>query len=185
MVDARAASQITNLLICIEMLIASVAHFYIFPYEEWAPGYRENREEMLKAVSARVSVLATPHHATPHHHTSHHTPYTTLCLITYLYTGTNTNKAQHTTHRTLYTTVKSNVSTNTTNILYPTPPPITSLHTTTEQAVSARRHAGSARLRTRRHADGHRLGPREGGRFCRRRTWTRTRSKQQRRRPRW
>lgn len=43
MVDERTATQIQNLLICIEMLIASLAHFYIFPYEEWEPGYRENQ----------------------------------------------------------------------------------------------------------------------------------------------
>ena len=44
MVDERTATQIQNLLICIEMLIASLAHFYIFPYEEWEPGYRENQK---------------------------------------------------------------------------------------------------------------------------------------------
>lgn len=44
-VDARSASQIQNLLICIEMLLASLAHFYIFPYEEWKDGYKREREK--------------------------------------------------------------------------------------------------------------------------------------------
>jgi hypothetical protein len=35
MVDEKSALQIQNLLICIEMLIASLLHFYIFPYHEW------------------------------------------------------------------------------------------------------------------------------------------------------
>ncbi|KAJ1440878.1 organic solute transporter Ostalpha-domain-containing protein, partial [Ochromonadaceae sp. CCMP2298] len=39
-VDHRTASQIQNLLICIEMLIASLAHYYIFPHEEWEEGYK-------------------------------------------------------------------------------------------------------------------------------------------------
>ena len=39
LVDARAALQIQSLLICIEMLIASVAHYYVFPYHEWQPDH--------------------------------------------------------------------------------------------------------------------------------------------------
>lgn len=31
---------IQNLLICVEMLIFSLAHWCVFPYEEWEPGYR-------------------------------------------------------------------------------------------------------------------------------------------------
>jgi hypothetical protein len=34
-VDTRSAGQIQNLLICIEMFMAAIAHFYVFPYEEW------------------------------------------------------------------------------------------------------------------------------------------------------
>ena len=35
----RAAYR-ADFLICIEMLVASLAHFYIFPYRQWEPGYR-------------------------------------------------------------------------------------------------------------------------------------------------
>ena len=53
-VDDKAASQIQNLLICIEMLLASLAHFYIFPHHEWATGYKKEREKgiMLKDTLA-------------------------------------------------------------------------------------------------------------------------------------
>uniref|UniRef100_A0A7S4K9Z7 Uncharacterized protein n=1 Tax=Odontella aurita TaxID=265563 RepID=A0A7S4K9Z7_9STRA len=34
------AKQAQNFLICLEMLLFSIAHFYCFPTEEWAPGYR-------------------------------------------------------------------------------------------------------------------------------------------------
>jgi hypothetical protein len=37
--DPSQANQVQNLLICIEMLVASVAHYYVFPYEEWEEGY--------------------------------------------------------------------------------------------------------------------------------------------------
>ncbi len=46
-VDEHTGSQIQNLLICIEMLIASLAHFYIFPYQEWADDYKKEREKGL------------------------------------------------------------------------------------------------------------------------------------------
>lgn len=53
-VDERTAVQVQNLLICIEMLLASIAHFYIFPYEEWKDGYKREREKgiMLKDTLA-------------------------------------------------------------------------------------------------------------------------------------
>ena len=35
-------------LICIEMLLASIAHFYIFPYYEWAPNYKKSKEDSIK-----------------------------------------------------------------------------------------------------------------------------------------
>ena len=35
LINDRASLQIQCLLICIEMLLASIAHFYIFPYNEW------------------------------------------------------------------------------------------------------------------------------------------------------
>ena len=37
LINERASLQIQCLLICIEMLLASIAHFYIFPYNEWYP----------------------------------------------------------------------------------------------------------------------------------------------------
>ena len=39
-IDKRSASQIQNLLICIEMLIAALAHVYVFTPEEWHDGWR-------------------------------------------------------------------------------------------------------------------------------------------------
>jgi hypothetical protein len=48
LLDERAASQISNLLICIEMLVASLAHIYIFPYQEWEPGYQKAKERTLQ-----------------------------------------------------------------------------------------------------------------------------------------
>lgn len=44
LIDAKSAAQIQNLLICIEMLIAAVAHFYIFPHEEWHDGFRRRKQ---------------------------------------------------------------------------------------------------------------------------------------------
>ena len=38
--DRKQAKSIQNLLICVEMLIFSLAHWCVFPYEEWEPGYR-------------------------------------------------------------------------------------------------------------------------------------------------
>jgi len=46
LVDERAANQIQSLLICIEMMIASIAHFYIFPYEEWQIGFQRDRRKV-------------------------------------------------------------------------------------------------------------------------------------------
>mmetsp|Transcript_2732 Transcript_2732/g.6487 ORF Transcript_2732/g.6487 Transcript_2732/m.6487 type:complete len:696 (+) Transcript_2732:196-2283(+) len=36
------SEQIQNFLICLEMLLFSIAHFYCFPVEEWQPGYKVN-----------------------------------------------------------------------------------------------------------------------------------------------
>lgn len=47
LVEEKAALQIQNLLICIEMLIASLAHFYIFPYHEWQEGYKREKEKSI------------------------------------------------------------------------------------------------------------------------------------------
>jgi hypothetical protein len=43
----RQAMQIQNLLICIEMLLASLAHLYIFPYYEWEDGYKREKEKSV------------------------------------------------------------------------------------------------------------------------------------------
>jgi hypothetical protein len=34
-----------NFLICLEMLLFSIAHFYCFPTEEWEPGYEQKHSE--------------------------------------------------------------------------------------------------------------------------------------------
>lgn len=47
LVDEKAAAQISNFLICVEMLIASIAHFYVFPHHEWHPTYQKQRERTL------------------------------------------------------------------------------------------------------------------------------------------
>ncbi len=44
-VGVKQASQIQNLLTCIEMLLASLAHFYIFPHYEWQDGYKREQEK--------------------------------------------------------------------------------------------------------------------------------------------
>lgn len=41
MTSEEEADQIQNFLICIEMLLASIAHYYIFPYEEWEENYQD------------------------------------------------------------------------------------------------------------------------------------------------
>eukprot|EP00567_Pseudictyota_dubia_P010619 CAMPEP_0197446984 /NCGR_PEP_ID=MMETSP1175-20131217/11757_1 /TAXON_ID=1003142 /ORGANISM="Triceratium dubium, Strain CCMP147" /LENGTH=690 /DNA_ID=CAMNT_0042978163 /DNA_START=140 /DNA_END=2212 /DNA_ORIENTATION=- len=42
------AKQAQNFLICLEMLLFSIAHFYCFPTEEWEPGYRPKQENDKK-----------------------------------------------------------------------------------------------------------------------------------------
>lgn len=44
--DEKTASQIQNLLICIEMFMASIAHFYVFPYEEWGRNYEKEQKKI-------------------------------------------------------------------------------------------------------------------------------------------
>ena len=46
LLDTHAASQIQNLLICIEMFMASIAHFYVFPYEEWGKNYEKEQKKI-------------------------------------------------------------------------------------------------------------------------------------------
>lgn len=52
MVDEKAASQIQNLLVCIEMLIASLALIYVFPFQEWQEGFKRDKQIMLKDTLA-------------------------------------------------------------------------------------------------------------------------------------
>jgi len=58
-VDAKHAAQIQNLVTCIEMLLASLAHFYIFPYYEWADDYKREKEKRCVGIgiNARLAVL--------------------------------------------------------------------------------------------------------------------------------
>jgi len=39
------ADQAQDFLICLEMLLFSIAHFYVFPYEEWKEGYRPKEDK--------------------------------------------------------------------------------------------------------------------------------------------
>lgn len=48
LVDQKASVQIQNLLICIEMLLASLAHVYVFPYQEWAEGYKKEKNQGIR-----------------------------------------------------------------------------------------------------------------------------------------
>lgn len=41
------AAQIQNVLICLEMLLFSIAHWCVFPWEEWQPEYRENQGKIM------------------------------------------------------------------------------------------------------------------------------------------
>jgi hypothetical protein len=58
--DSKSAMQIQNLLICIEMFMASIAHFYIFPYQEWQPGYEKISVNFQEALA--LPGLATDLH---------------------------------------------------------------------------------------------------------------------------
>jgi hypothetical protein len=42
--------QAQNFLICLEMLLFSIAHFYCFPTDEWQEGYRPASEKKLKGL---------------------------------------------------------------------------------------------------------------------------------------
>ncbi len=46
-VGERQANQLQNLLTCIEMLLASLAHFYIFPHYEWHEDYKREKEKQV------------------------------------------------------------------------------------------------------------------------------------------
>jgi hypothetical protein len=52
LIDSHGASQIQNLLICIEMFMASIAHFYVFPHHEWKKGYEKSKSVSLTTTLA-------------------------------------------------------------------------------------------------------------------------------------
>lgn len=52
-VDAEQADTAQDFLICIEMLLAALAHFYIFPFQEWQQGYKE-QQQISKAKSTQL-----------------------------------------------------------------------------------------------------------------------------------
>ena len=56
LVDDHTATTAQDFLICIEMLLAALAHFYIFPYQEWEDGYKERK---LKAEYAALQIRDT------------------------------------------------------------------------------------------------------------------------------
>jgi hypothetical protein len=55
--NSATANQIQNVCICIEMFLASVAHVYVFPVEEWHEDYK--REAEIR-VSRQVTPLKSP-----------------------------------------------------------------------------------------------------------------------------
>jgi hypothetical protein len=42
------AKQAQDFLICLEMLLFSIAHFYVFPTDEWEDGYRPSHEKKTR-----------------------------------------------------------------------------------------------------------------------------------------
>ncbi len=112
MVDERTATQIQNLLICIEMLIASLAHFYIFPYEEWEPGYRENQKyikvrlretlgltdfgrdvyQLIRPPQEYNDGTASPHHSVQSNTSTFHDPMNSVSSLQ-LYAGMDTSSS--------------------------------------------------------------------------------------------
>jgi hypothetical protein len=46
-VDAQAAADMQNIVICIEMLLASIMHYLFFPYQEWQDGYKKSKERTM------------------------------------------------------------------------------------------------------------------------------------------
>ncbi len=47
--------QAQNFLICLEMLLFSIAHFYCFPTEEWQEGYQPTMEKKVKGLSDNMA----------------------------------------------------------------------------------------------------------------------------------
>ena len=53
LVDDHMASTAQDFLICVEMLLASLAHFWIFPYQQWQDGYKE-KAVVTKAAQTQL-----------------------------------------------------------------------------------------------------------------------------------
>lgn len=47
--DQQAAYALQDFLICVEMLLASLAHYYIFPPNQWSPGFKTKKVRALAA----------------------------------------------------------------------------------------------------------------------------------------
>ena len=47
--------QAQNFLICLEMLLFSIAHFYCFPTDEWQEGYQPTMEKKVKGLSDNMA----------------------------------------------------------------------------------------------------------------------------------
>jgi len=47
--DQQAAFALQDFLICVEMLLASLAHYYIFPPNQWTPGFKAKKVRALAA----------------------------------------------------------------------------------------------------------------------------------------
>ena len=54
-VDEESSRAAQDLLVCIEMLVASLAFYYVFPYQEWAPGYKKKKQDFLIMESLALS----------------------------------------------------------------------------------------------------------------------------------
>ncbi len=50
-----APKQAQNFLICLEMLLFSIAHFYCFPTDEWKEGYQPFMERKVKGISDNMA----------------------------------------------------------------------------------------------------------------------------------
>jgi hypothetical protein len=54
--DEQWAKQAQSFLICIEMLLASIAHFYVFPVEEWNPDYKRDRVNTIMRFGDNIAL---------------------------------------------------------------------------------------------------------------------------------
>lgn len=63
--NADEAAQLQNLIICVEMLVAAVGHFYAFPYKEYA-GANIGESRGLTASIAHALMINDFYHDTVH-----------------------------------------------------------------------------------------------------------------------